>query len=90
MALSEYETLTLVMTIVGILLIPAIGLLIRLVVKWTRTEARIEELSADMRELMTQAREDRNATNLRLRWLEERIWGRQQGGKHAIRDTPGG
>lgn len=77
-------------------MIPAIGLMFRLVIKWTKTEARLEELSKDMRELVDskdrihsemlgQMREDRAATDRRLRWLEENIWkGR---GRNAVRDS---
>jgi hypothetical protein len=30
-------------------------------------------------EMLSQMREDRNATNLRLRWLEEHLWNRNHG-----------
>jgi hypothetical protein len=86
MRLTGYEYLTLIMTIVGLLLIPTIGLLVRLVVKWTRTEYRLESLAEDIKELMTQAREDRGATNQRLRWLEENVWNMGKEDRNALRN----
>lgn len=92
-------TISTAITILAILLIPAIGLLIRIVVKWTRTEARLEDLADDMRklvndkdqthrEMLGQMREDRQATDRRLRWLEEYLW-RRGGGEDALRDQRG-
>jgi hypothetical protein len=86
MHLTEYEFLTLLVSLIALLLIPTIGLLLRLVVKWTRTEYRIESLAEDMKELMRQAGDDRKATDHRLRWLEENLWMNRGSGKHAIRD----
>jgi deoxyadenosine/deoxycytidine kinase len=90
-----------VLTILAILLIPAIGLLVRLVVKWTKVEDRLESLARSMEvlvqdkekthsEMLAQMREDRTATNTRLRWLEEHVWRGEGRGRHAIRDTEGG
>jgi len=100
------EWVIVALTLLSVLLIPTIGLLIRLVVKWTKAEGKLEELARDMSELvrdkdrthaemigqmkldraemLAQMREDRNATNRRLRWLEENIWSRR-GGNNAIR-----
>lgn len=81
------------------MLIPALVLLVRLVVKWTKVEERLAELAEDMRELVkdkdkvhtelaTQMREDRAATDRRLRWLEENLWHSTMGkrGKHALQN----
>jgi hypothetical protein len=70
-------------------------LVLRVVIKWTKTEAKLEALAQDMRELVeakdkihremyTTMREDRAATDKRLRWLEENLWGKR--GRHAVRD----
>jgi|SRR5690242_10486176 len=88
-------TISTAITVLAILLIPAIGLLIRIVVKWTRTEARLEQIAQDMQDLvrdkdrthadmMNQFREDRKVTDRRLRWLEEYLW--KRGGEDALRD----
>lgn len=98
MSTAEW-TITTAISVLAIMLIPAIGLLIRIVVKWTRTEAKLEELADDMRklvenkdrihaEMLGQMREDRKATDRRLRWLEEFLW--RRGGSDAIRDKGGG
>jgi len=60
-------------------------LLFRIVVKWTRTEDKIDEIANDLKgivvdqervhvELAAQMREDRSATDRRLRWLEKNLW----------------
>lgn len=87
MHLTEYEILTLAISVLALLMIPLIGLLIRLVIKWTRTEYRLDTLSDDIKELIAQTRDDRKANNDRLRWLEENLWQvLPVRGKHAIRD----
>lgn len=66
------------------LLIPAIWLLIRIAVKWTRTEDRVGNLVDKVTELVedkekvhiamySQMKADRDATDQRLQWLE-RMW----------------
>jgi hypothetical protein len=99
--MNSFEwTITTAISVLAILLIPAIGLLIRIVVKWTKTEARLEDLADDMKklvndkdrihtEMLGQMREDRAATDRRLRWLEEYLWWRG-GGEDAIRNQRGG
>jgi Na+-transporting methylmalonyl-CoA/oxaloacetate decarboxylase gamma subunit len=63
----------------------AIGLLIRVVRIMTKHEDKIEEVANDLKEIVEskkqdhaamirQMTEDRNATNKRLRYLEEKVW----------------
>lgn len=77
--------LSLILGVVSALLIPLIVVLIRGAIKWTRVESKldhaIEELkriSADKdkihTEIYSQMTQDREATNRRLRWLEEHLW----------------
>ena len=72
----------------GVLLIPLLGLIVRVVTKMTRMDDRLGEAVKDLAalvkdkdrvhaELYQQMREDRAATNIRLRWLEEHAWGRR-------------
>jgi hypothetical protein len=97
--LTKFDWLMLVMSVISILLIPTLALVFRLVVKWTKAEARLEDLADDMRklvtdkdkthtEMLTAMREDRASTDKRLRWLEENLWAttfREKGkGKHAL------
>lgn len=86
--MTKFDWIMLVLSVLSLLLIPILGLTLRLVVKWTRAEARLESLADDMRELVadkdkthaeiiTTMREDRAATDKRLRWLEENVWNRR-------------
>ncbi len=70
------------LAVFSVLLLPALGILVRGAVKWTRTEDKLGDLVGDVRELITdkdrahgemleQMRLDREATNTRLRYLEE-------------------
>lgn len=64
--------------------------ILRLAVRWARVEHQLEDLVSDVKQLVNDKdkvhqalyesmREDRNATNIRLRWLEEHLWGRRSG-----------
>lgn len=81
--------LTFAVSVVGILLVPLIVLLFRVVVNATRLEDKVQNIADDLTELvkdkdkthaeiLTQMREDRQATNQRLRWLEENVWNRSR------------
>jgi hypothetical protein len=72
-------------SILGILILPLMALLFRMVIKFTRVEDKLDVVITDMKELVldknkTHAeiaatmREDRQATDRRLRWLEEHVW----------------
>lgn len=98
--MTQFDWVIIIMTALTALLIPAIGLMFRLVIKWTKTESRLEELTKDMRELVNdkdkihseilgQMRDDRAATDKRLRWLEENVW-RTGRGRHAIQEREKG
>jgi hypothetical protein len=69
----------------SVILIPLVVLLWRVAVGITKTGDQINGIEKDLRELVehkekdhadiyVQMREDRNATNIRLRWLEENLW----------------
>jgi hypothetical protein len=77
------SALSLLFTILVILL----GFIIRITRKWTQTEDRLDNLIGDVKELIVDKdkthnemlatmREDRQATDRRLRWLEETLWRR--------------
>lgn len=76
------------LTVVSVLLLPALAILIRGAVKWTRTEDKLAELVGDVRqliadkdkvhgEILEQMRVDRDATDKRLRYVEQ--WFMDQG-----------
>lgn len=73
------------LTVIGVLLIPVIVVLVRGAIKWTRVEDKLDRAVGDLHalvadkdrvhaEMISQMREDRAATNTRLRWLEEHLW----------------
>ena len=97
--MTKFDWIMLVLSLTSVLLIPSLILLVRLVAKWTKVEERLGELANDMSELVKdkdkvhsemlgQMREDRAATDKRLRWLEEHLWAsdikKGRGGRHAI------
>jgi hypothetical protein len=71
-----------ILTVFSALLLPALAIMYRGAVKWTRTEDRLATLVEDVRELIAdkdkvhaeileQMRVDRDATDRRLRYIEE-------------------
>jgi len=74
-------------SILGIILIPFLALLFRLTIKSTQLVDRVANIDQGLKEavqnqtkqnaeLNAQMRDDRLATNQRLRWLEENLWRR--------------
>lgn len=83
--MSPFEITSLILAIVTAVLIPVIILLIRGAVKWTRVESKLDNVVSELRqivenkdkvhaEMLGQMRDDRAATDRRLRWLEEYLW----------------
>lgn len=81
--------IALAISFLGIVLIPLIILLWRIAVSSTKNQDKLASLEDDIRALVAdkdkvhaklyeQMREDRNATNQRLRWLEENVWHMQR------------
>ena len=82
---GQLQVVAILLTAMGVIFIPLIVVLYRGIVKWTRTEDKLDGLVDDVRtlvkdkdethkEIISQMTEDRKATNARLRWLEENIW----------------
>ena len=76
---------SLALTAISVLLIPLVVLSFRLVIKWTKAEGKLDQTVKDLDELVKhkddvhrwiieQMQADRDATNKRLRWLEENLW----------------
>ena len=87
--MKPYEIVTLVLSVVVSLLIPLVVFLVRGAVKWTRVESKIDNAISQLgsivadkdrvhNEIYTQMREDRAATDRRLRWLEEHLWNKEK------------
>lgn len=90
--LSAYEVASLALAILTVVLIPLMAILIRLVIRGTRFEAKLDHSIAQLNkhitdsdkvhaELAATAREDRRASNERLTWLERNLWRRQGRGQ---------
>lgn len=83
----SYEAVSLILGLFGIILIPAITLMIRSAVKWAKLESKVDVVIEDLKklvqdkdkvhnELTAQLSHDREATDKRLRWLEQHLWRR--------------
>lgn len=86
--MSVSATIQLVLAVMGVIIIPVLALMIRLIIKWSKMESTLATLTQDIGDLVRSKdathgvmletmREDRKATDRRLRWLEENIWNRQ-------------
>jgi hypothetical protein len=82
------EWTAVILAIFSVLLLPALAILLRGAIKWTRTEDKLATLVEDVRELIAdkdrvhaeileQMRVDRDATDRRLRYVEQ--WFMDQG-----------
>lgn len=87
--MTRFETLSLLLSALGLLFIPTLVLLFRGAMKWTRVEDKLDEAVKDLGEIVAnenrahadivrQMADDRAATNQRLRWLEENVWKQQR------------
>ncbi len=83
--MTSDQTFQIILTLIGVLFIPIIVMLYRGIVKWTRTEDKLDELVRDVQQLVKDKdathsamiqtmSDDRRATDRRLRWLEEHLW----------------
>lgn len=90
--MSEFEWISVILTILAVIIVPTLALVLRLTIRWTRTEGTLTGLAEDMRtlvqdkdkvhaEMYRTMREDRAATDRRLRWLEEHLWKPAPGGR---------
>lgn len=80
--MSHSDFVTIALSAIGIIIIPTLVILVRGAIKWTRTEDQLGTLVSDVRELvdtkdkvhtamLDQMRVDREATDRRLRFIEE-------------------
>ena len=87
------DWIAVILAVFSVLLIPALAIMIRGAIKWTRTEDKLATLVDDMKELIAdkdrvhaeileQMRVDRDATDKRLRYIEE-FW--MDAGRRAMR-----
>lgn len=85
--LNFFQIATLVLGILTTFLVPLVVFLIRGAVRWTRVEEKLDSAVAELKQIVhdkdkvhtvifEQMKEDRAATDKRLRWLEEYLWRR--------------
>lgn len=83
--MTEFETLSLALTAIAVIVGPSLLIMVRGAIKWTRVEDRLDRIASDLEDLVTdknkihkeiadQMHEDRKATNERLTWLERHLW----------------
>lgn len=76
--MTEFEWVTTVLTVLAVLALPALALVVRLTVRLTVMTDKITALAQGEEqahsEMYRTMREDRAATDRRLRWLEENLW----------------
>jgi hypothetical protein len=82
---SAVQIITICLTAMGVIIIPMFIWIIKITSKWTKLEEQMSRAVSDIDKLvkdkdktheamLQQMTNDRNATNLRLRWLEEHLW----------------
>lgn len=70
------EILTLVISVMGVIILPFIIMAFRAAIRWKGIEDKLGNVVDDLGGLIAQMKEDRKSTDRRLRWLEENIWRR--------------
>lgn len=94
---DRFQILALLLSFITVVVVPMLGLTVRNAVRWTKIELRVGEITKDLRAIVDdknavhlrihqEMREDREATNRRLRWLEENLWNTTGKGSNAIRN----
>jgi len=79
----------------AVLGLPAVAMLMRGTIKWTRLEAKLDGVISDVKEIkdnkeqahllmLGEMKDDRAATDRRLRWLEEGRWREVRGERNAV------
>jgi hypothetical protein len=77
------EAVVALLSLVFAVLSVMLGLVVRGAMRWARVEDRIDHLAADFTEIVGQMRDDRQATNERLTYLERSVWPRNRGGRET-------
>jgi len=86
--MQEYQVLSIILAVIVGILIPLLVFIVRGAIKWTRVEEKMDHVIKNLahivedkdrvhNEIYTQMREDRAATDRRLRWLEENLWNKK-------------
>lgn len=83
--MSSEARLTIILTFISVIGIPTLGVCARIMGKWNNVQSQLTRVAQDMAKLVgdkdrvhlsiqQEIRDDRAATDRRLRWLEEHLW----------------
>jgi hypothetical protein len=85
--MSRGELLAIIISVLSVLILPALALLVRITIKWQRVEDRLTEITGDLTQIVKDKsdahkalfdliRSQTKATDERIRWLEQNFWNR--------------
>lgn len=83
--MTGLEVATLGLGLASVVILPTLAVTVRGAIRWAKVESKVDALIEQVKELVINKdkthlymaemmREDRAATNTRLRWLEENLW----------------
>lgn len=83
--MTGFEWTTVALSVLTLIVVPLAAVVVRLIIRLTRREDKLDRLVDDVRKLVEDKdrihgemyrtmRDDRAATDRRLRWLEENLW----------------
>jgi hypothetical protein len=86
---TEFQWISVLLSLITLMLIPTVISIIRIAMRWVRTEDKLDVLIQRVnalihdkdevhQELQERMREDREASDKRLRWLETNLWMRRK------------
>lgn len=86
--MSVVDVVGIVLGVMSVLVIPLLIFIVKLSMRWTKVESNLITLTTSLQALvrdkdathevmLSTMRDDRNATDRRLRWLEEHLWNRR-------------
>jgi uncharacterized protein YoxC len=87
--MSRAELLTIIITALALLILPALAFLVRITVKWQRVEDNLKEVTDDLTEIVKEnagahkelyklTKGMQEALDRRIRWLEQNVWNRRR------------
>jgi hypothetical protein len=76
---QRFSLIIAVLSLLFVVLTAILGLMVKVIVRFTRAEDKIVDMADDMRSLVADKDRAHDAINQRLTWLERRQWGRGPG-----------
>jgi hypothetical protein len=72
---QHFQILLAAISLVFVVFSAGLGVLVRVVMKWQRTEDRLTDVAGDLKQLVADVAEDNRNMNERVLWLERHQWG---------------